>query len=1214
MRHLLKRATLLVASVALSLGISMQAQTTEEPIITIYSNAYAELGETNQFSILLGAKEKQYYDIDLGAGLNEIEVDVAGVNTETGEFTGTIIPCRVNESGLVKIYGDAQNIDVLVIDGAYATKIEMEKCTELQVISMRHNLLQELDLTPFTKAYAIYLTDNPFSEEFPLIVGAPKNELAILELDIIDHLHQSFNLSDYPALLTFDGYRNLDLHKIDPTGCPNLMVLNVELTQVETIDVSKNPNLIRLNVSDSRVRNIDISHNSRLQHFLADHFSGTINTDVKLESIDVSQNPDLTILSLSGNNFKTIDLSNNAYITNLRLSSNQLTSLDLSKNTQLYSVDVKHNNLDYATLPLPQATWGEYFYEQNDMPVAKSHAVGATIDLSHRVLREGTNTSVFVMRKHYDKEASVLEDTYYTYEDGKITFNNAVPDSVYVVYYNDAFADYAIQTSPFVVKDAADFGKPSQIVQMATSTYSGDVSFGVGLNGATAETPKTFYVDFGDGTLQPFTTTYSKNADTHNVVATLPQNFKGYISVYVDEGDIMTSFDADNLPLSNIQLSAATELRQLSLSNCDLYSIELQYNRCLEKIDLSNNHLYTLDLTGIYGNYEKNVLTELNVANNELTTMKIVASRILKKLDMSHNAFESFSLTNFDKIDYIDMSYNKLSGQLALGYLIEASHIDLSHNKLTEIQHDGFTDLQYFDISNNNFTLATVPDPSDFGPGYTYAPQAKIQLQENAPAINLSTQNRIIDGIGTTFAWYKTDGTALIEGVDFECNNGATRFLNIDLGKVYCEMSNPAFPQFAGENIFSTTEVNIVGAPTNIVATFTTLNDATDGEIIITGNKKTALYIDWRGDGSEFICYPVETSYIVYPGQTTYAGANVKVYTYDSADDITVFTVNKIPMAEIDLSALKNLIAVSILDAGLTADKISLPDSDILNELNLSGNIFEKFPYEGRYPNLEYLSLSDCHLKSFDASKEPKLAYLILSGNEITETTFDNPAMWNVSLNNNLLESIDLTGMPNLIQLFISGNKLSSIDITPVKKYLKVLDLAGNYFTFATLPIPDEYNLNVYYYNNQANINAECVNGVVDLSSVAEAGGNPTQYTWFIGEAVYDIDLGGYVGETLFEDDEYTIENGVTTFNYTFDESLMCLMTNAAFPSLIMKTNMIDVTSLGIDDISVDSEDTPVNVYNLQGVLLKSNVNRNEALEGLNPGLYIVGGKKYLVK
>ena len=72
--------------------------------------------------------------------------------------------------------------------------------------------------------------------------------------------------------------------------------------------------------------------------------------------------------------------------------------------------------------------------------------------------------------------------------------------------------------------------------------------------------------------------------------------------------------------------------------------------------------------------------------------------------------------------------------------------------------------------------------------GYVYAPMKPLELLANAPAVNISDQNRVIDGKGTTFVWKKaTDGTPLVEGVDMTCKDGATKFLKTDLGKVYCE-------------------------------------------------------------------------------------------------------------------------------------------------------------------------------------------------------------------------------------------------------------------------------------------------------------------------------------------------------------------------------------------------------------------------------------------
>ena len=51
----------------------------------------------------------------------------------------------------------------------------------------------------------------------------------------------------------------------------------------------------------------------------------------------------------------------------------------------------------------------------------------------------------------------------------------------------------------------------------------------------------------------------------------------------------------------------------------------------------------------------------------------------------------------------------------------------------------------------------------------------------------------------------------------------------------------------------------------------------------------------------------------------------------------------------------------------------------------------------------------------------------------------------------------------------------------------------------------------------------------------------------------------------------------------------------------------------GVEAVTVEDAAT-VNVVNLQGVVLRSNVAREDALRGLPAGLYIVGGKKILVK
>lgn len=51
-------------------------------------------------------------------------------------------------------------------------------------------------------------------------------------------------------------------------------------------------------------------------------------------------------------------------------------------------------------------------------------------------------------------------------------------------------------------------------------------------------------------------------------------------------------------------------------------------------------------------------------------------------------------------------------------------------------------------------------------------------------------------------------------------------------------------------------------------------------------------------------------------------------------------------------------------------------------------------------------------------------------------------------------------------------------------------------------------------------------------------------------------------------------------------------------------------STTGVDDVKIDGENGPVNVYSIDGYLLRKNVNMDKALDGLAPGFYIVGNRK----
>lgn len=1219
----------LAIMLVMSVSATVVAQTYDEPIITFKTNIYENSGEANQFSLVIGTVDAgQYIDIDCGFGKIEYETEQAAYNEDTQEIGGTFVSCQVSKEGIVKIYGEAAQMDYLNASGCYIEWIEFADGVKFDILDLSHNELKRLDLTNQNKLRALYLSDNTFTAETPLIIGGNKPELYILEANTIDYMDASFNLSDYPKMMSFDGYHNVSITQIDPTGCPYLQRLTLDVTNVSSVDVSKNPELVILNVSETRVTSIDVSKNPLLQQLYCSH-RGSYNNEYKISELDVTNNIYLKYLECSGNELKELDLTKNSYLQLLSATDNYLSTIDLSNCPNLYQVYLNNNCMDFATLPVNPGTWNTYYYGQRPFEMEKSYPVGTSFDFTEKVIREGSTTgvAVYAVSEYNPGTPEQLDESYYTFADGVVTINKAHTDSIYIAFANSVLNEYVLTTEKFMVKSATEYGQPTKVFSFSTGVSQGaQIAFGVGVEGATPENPIKFLVDLGDYKQVEYTATSSSAPTEANVVGTRPGY--GQVTIYAPEGVTISAIDTKDIPMYSVDVTKLASLRELRLANAGLYSIDLTWNRSLRSLDLSGNNLSSLSLAGGLG-YAKNELAYINVSNNQLTNIELNDMRAIRTLNLSHNQLsEAISFYYGDYVEEVNFSHNAFT-ELDFSYCYALKRLDISYNQLPTVTMPEESVLEYFDCRGNLFTLATLPAHGNLDEvNYIYAPQTDLQIATKGPGIDLSGQS--LNGT-TQYVWKDEAGKTLMEGTDYTNTNGVMKFLNIEMGNIVCEMTNPAFPKFAGENVYKTTPILAAGMPTNVVATFKTVNEGDTVALSLAAIKAgIAIYFDWAGDGN-LTQYLLGDTYRLF-GAKTKANTVVNVYTYEPSEGISVFSMGGAKLEYFDGSKLADAINISVNDGELS--EIKLPTgSTYLQEISFENNNLSSFDLS-QYPALRTVALTGNKLTSIDLSRNDNLELFSAAYNQLSSITLNNSKLWALYLENNNFSEIDLSGAPNISQLALSYNSLSSLNVDILPKLI-ALAINNNKFTFKTLPLAKSAYV-AYSYHGQAPIDAVAVDGVVDLADQALVDGTETVYRWFVGTPSVNSDTGELEGEELYIDEEYTLDGGVTTFLKSFND-IMCVMTNAKLPNVYIFTNLMDVVGSGIDAVGADSDiavtvsgrnvvvetqeaGLPVALVALNGAL----VHRTETAEGrtvladVDSGVYVVvvGGKaaKILVK
>lgn len=1212
MKKFFNRILVVTAFVLACLGSSSaaMAQSSDEPIITFKTNIYDSYGAVNQFSLVLGAitEESEYYDVDFGFGKNEYDVTLAA-----NDSTGTFVSGTVSEAGIVKIYGDASKLDYFNASGCYIEWIEFKGCTAMDVIDLSHNELKRMDLGEMPVLRALNVKDNAFSAESPLVLNQKWEYLQVLEIDQVDYMDMStFDMANYPTLISFTAYHNLALNKVEPAKCPKLVQLSLDVTNVETLDVTQNPELRILNISETKITSIDVSKNPKLQQLYCVH-QGSFNNEYKLTSLDITNNPELVYLFCAGNKLTSLDISKCPKLVILAATDNKLTSIDVSNNPALYQVYLNKNNMGFATLPFNPGTWNTYYYGQNNMPVKKSYVEGTELDFSSRVLREGTTTNAYLFSvSEVTGNETKLDESYYTYADGKIKFNQVPEDSVYVAFINDVLNEAVLRTDKFKIKSANDYGKSSKALSFTTGVNQGEeLTFDLKFYSIDGAEEVEYFIDLGNQVQKSYKAKVNEKVTINEV-----KPGYGQVIVYVPDNVYVTGFYTNGVALYSLDVTPSASLRDLYIVNAGLYNIDLSYNRCLETLNLSENNLSMLSLEGVNGNYQKNALNNINLSKNNLNDLALNDLKAVHYLDLSDNQLTKIDFSDADYLVELNISNNKFQ-ELDFTNCTSLKKLNYSNNQVSAIVLPVESALEYVNCSNNLFTLATLPERGDIAEeNYVYAPQVDLQIATKGPGTDLSAQNR--NG-ATTYVWKKVTGEVLTEGVDYKNENGLMTFLNTEMGKVYCEMTNASFPDFTGDKAYKTTQIEVAGMPTNLIATFKTVNEGDIVSLSLAAAKAgTAVYFDWKGDNT-VTQYLLGDTYKLFKG-TTKANTEVKVYTYEPSEAITVFSMSGTELESFDGTKLTDAINISVNGAGLS--EIKLPEGSAnLSEISLESNKFTTFDFS-KFPALRTIYLSNNQFTTLDLTKGANLEIVAALSNDLTEVKLDNAKLWALYLDDNKLSSIDLSKATNIRQLTLSHNELKTIDVENLNSLVQ-LAINNNKFTFKTLPL-HKSTYAAYNYSNQYPIVISPVDAVVDLSDQYMVDGTETVYRWFLDIPLLNQDTGELEGEELIEGTEYRIEGGVTTFIATL-EDVVCFMTNEKLPNVYIYTSLMDVVGTSIDEIGAESEISvatsgrdvivksnesglPVNVIGMNGVVVRTAKTEvgEIVVSNLDAGVYIV--------
>ena len=511
------------------------------------------------------------------------------------------------------------------------------------------------------------------------------------------------------------------------------------------------------------------------------------------------------------------------------------------------------------------------------------------------------------------------------------------------------------------------------------------------------------------------------------------------MSPYLEEIDLSANTELKELsfsdsPISQIDLSHNTKLKNLTLFKTKVSSLDLSNNTELESIVCNYSELTGLDVSHnpnlLSLDCYDNKITELDVSQNSLLTDIWCGNNLIKKLDLSQNsklenlgcdnnkikeldisqnpllkelyceenAIEKLDLSNNPELEFVYCFSNKISS-LNLTNVIHLATLKCYKNELTQLDISQISRIEYLECNDNKIS--------------------ELKLSENVTEV-ICNNNQL-----TSLDLSKCERLS-----ELQCQNNLLKELDLsavpELLILRCE----------GNQIKS---LDINSCPK--------LVDTVEGGHL-EWEDQTLIYESYSGGkltvdvGSAIEC---STDGFIDINETNFPDEIFRRTVrkaFDKNDDkrLSPAEIEKAleldcptPFYEEDLP-IKSLKGVEYLTHLESLDCRNA----VLDELDVSKNT-----------KLKTLYCMTCTLEKLDVSHNPLLEILNCDANYLKELDVSqNPKLTFLAVESNQLSSIDVSHNPLLETFYCGVNEISSLDISMLEK-LKYF--SGNYLPVTEL-------------------------------------------------------------------------------------------------------------------------------------------------------------------